>query len=62
MNWKEVNVKTYKKLYKSKSDFERMSILSNIPEKDLINGSLVVIESLRKRYADILFNKIPIPS
>lgn len=59
MNWKEVNVKTYKKLYKSKSDFERMSILSNIPEKDLINGSLVVIESLRKRYADILFNKIP---
>ena len=59
MIWKEVNVKTYKKLYKSKSDFERMSILSNIPEKDLINGSLVVIESLRKRYADILFNKIP---
>ena len=58
MNWKEVNVKTYKKLYKSKSDFERMSILSNIPEKDLIDGSLVLIESLRKRYADILFNKI----
>ena len=59
MKWKEVNVKTYKKLYKSKSDFERMSILSGIEESKLINGSITIIESLRKKYADILLNKMP---